>query len=141
MACGRPIAGHEVRIVDEAGVELPERTEGRLQFKGPSATRGYFRNEEKTKALFDGEWLESGDRAYIASGDVFITGRIKDIIIKAGRNIYPHELEELVGGVEGVRKGCVAAFPSTFGGAGTERLVLLVETRLTDPSKIEALRN
>ena len=141
VACGRPIAGHEVRIVDEAGVELPERTEGRLQFKGPSATRGYFRNEEKTKALFDGEWLESGDRAYIAGGDVFITGRIKDMIIKAGRNIYPHELEELVGGVEGVRKGCVAAFPSTLDGAGTERLVLLVETRLTEPSKIEALRN
>jgi 1-acyl-sn-glycerol-3-phosphate acyltransferase len=141
VACGQPIAGHEVRIVDEAGVELPERTEGRLQFKGPSATRGYFRKEEKTKALFDGEWLESGDRAYIANGDVFITGRIKDMIIKAGRNIYPHELEELVGGVEGVRKGGVAAFPSTLGGAGTERLVLLVETRLTDSSKIEALRS
>jgi 1-acyl-sn-glycerol-3-phosphate acyltransferase len=141
MACGRPIAGHEIRIVDEAGVEVPERTEGRLQFKGPSATKGYFRNEEKTKALFDGEWLESGDRAYIAGGDVFITGRIKDIIIKAGRNIYPQELEELVGGVEGVRKGCVAAFPSTLGGAGTERLVLLVETRLTAQSALEALRN
>jgi 1-acyl-sn-glycerol-3-phosphate acyltransferase len=140
VACGRPIAGHEIRIVDEVGVELPERTEGRLQFKGPSATRGYFRNEEKTKALFDGEWLESGDRAYIAGGDVFITGRIKDIIIKAGRNIYPQELEELVGSLEGVRKGCVAAFPSTVGGVGTERIVLLVETRLTEPSKIEALR-
>jgi 1-acyl-sn-glycerol-3-phosphate acyltransferase len=141
MACGWPIAGHEIRIVDEAGVEVPERTEGRLQFKGPSATQGYFRNEEKTKALFDGEWLESGDRAYIAGGDVFITGRIKDIIIKAGRNIYPQELEELVGGVEGVRKGCVAAFPSTLGGASTERLVLLVETRLTAQSALEALRN
>jgi 1-acyl-sn-glycerol-3-phosphate acyltransferase len=141
VACGRPIPGHEIRIVDEAGVELPERTEGRLQFKGPSATQGYFRNDEKTKALFDGEWLESGDRAYVAGGDVFITGRIKDMIIKAGRNIYPHELEELVGGVEGVRKGCAAAFPSTFGGADTERLVLLVETRLTAPSAIEALRS
>lgn len=140
VACGRPIGGHEVRIVDEVGIELPERTEGRLQFKGPSATRGYFHNEEKTKALFDGEWLESGDRAYIASGDIFVTGRIKDIIIKAGRNIYPHELEELVGGVEGVRKGCVAAFPSTLGGAGTERLVLLVETRLSAQSDLEALR-
>ena len=141
VACGQPIAGHEIRIVDEAGVEVPERTEGRLQFKGPSATQGYFRNEEKTKALFDGEWLESGDRAYIAGGDVFITGRIKDIIIKAGRNIYPQELEELIGEVEGVRKGCVAAFPSALGGAGTERLVLLVETRLTAQSALEALRN
>ncbi len=141
VACGRPIEGHEVRIVDEASAELPERTEGRLQFKGPSATRGYFRNDEKTKALFDGEWLESGDRAYIASGDVFITGRIKDMIIKAGRNIYPHELEELVGGVDGVRKGCVAAFPSKSEGADTERLVLLVETRLTEPDAIDALRS
>ena len=141
VACGRPIEGHEVRIVDEASAELPERTEGRLQFKGPSATRGYFRNDEKTKALFDGEWLESGDRAYIASGDVFITGRIKDMIIKGGRNVYPHELEELVGGVDGVRKGCVAAFPSKSGGADTERLVLLVETRLTEPDAIDALRS
>ncbi|MCK5712361.1 MAG: AMP-binding protein, partial [Hyphomicrobiaceae bacterium] len=141
VACGRPIEGHEVRIVDEASAEVPERTEGRLQFKGPSATRGYFRNDEKTKALFDGEWLESGDRAYIASGDVFITGRIKDMIIKAGRNIYPHELEELVGGVDGVRKGCVAAFASTSEDADTERLVLLVETRLTEPDAIDALRS
>jgi 1-acyl-sn-glycerol-3-phosphate acyltransferase len=141
VACGRPIVGHEVRIVDETDAELPERTEGRLQFRGPSATQGYFRNDEKTKALFDGEWLESGDRAYIAGGDVFITGRIKDMIIKAGRNIYPHELEELVGGVEGVRKGCVAAFASTFGGADTERLVLLAETRLTESAEIEALRD
>ena len=141
VACGRPIVGHEVRIVDETDAELPERTEGRLQFRGPSATQGYFRNDEKTKELFDGEWLESGDRAYIAGGDVFITGRIKDMIIKAGRNIYPHELEELVGGVEGVRKGCVAAFASTFGGADTERLVLLAETRLTESAEIEALRD
>jgi 1-acyl-sn-glycerol-3-phosphate acyltransferase len=141
VACGRPIAGHQVRIVDEAHAELPERTEGRLQFKGPSATQGYFRNDEKTKALFDGEWLESGDRAYIAGGDVFITGRIKDMIIKAGRNIYPQELEELVGRVDGVRKGCVAAFASTLDGADAERLVLLVETRLTGSAEIAALRD
>ncbi len=140
VACGRPIPRHEIRIVDEAGVEVPERTEGRLQFKGPSATNGYFRNEEKTKALFDGEWLESGDRAYIAGGDVYITGRIKDIIIKAGRNIYPQELEALVGEVEGVRKGCVAAFPSATEGQGTERLILLAETRLTAPGELDALR-
>ena len=118
----------------------PDRTEGRLQFKGPSATKGYFRNPEKTRALFDGEWLESGDRAYIADGDVFITGRIKDIIIKAGRHIYPHELEEVVGGIEGVRKGCVAAFPTMDERTGTERLMVLAETRLTDPGAIAAMK-
>ncbi len=140
VACGHPIPRHEVRIVDDADIEVPDRTEGRLQFKGPSATQGYFRNPEKTRALFDGEWLESDDRAYIANGDIFITGRIKDIIIKAGRHIYPHELEEFVGGIDGVRKGCVAAFPTREERTGTERLVLLVETRLTDPEATAALK-
>jgi 1-acyl-sn-glycerol-3-phosphate acyltransferase len=140
VACGQPIPRHEVRIVDEAGRELPERTEGRLQFRGPSATEGYFRNEEKNRTLFDGEWLESGDRAYVANGDVHITGRIKDMIIKAGRHIYPHEIEELVGGIDGVRKGCVVAFPSMSPRTGTERLVLLVETRITDAAAAEVLK-
>jgi 1-acyl-sn-glycerol-3-phosphate acyltransferase len=140
VACGQPLPGHQVRIVDERGFELPERREGRLEFKGPSATSGYFRNEEKTRALFDGEWLDSGDRAYIASGDIFITGRIKDVIIRAGRNIYPHELEELVGGIEGVRKGCVAVFASHDERLGTERLVVLAETRLTDRVDLDRLR-
>jgi 1-acyl-sn-glycerol-3-phosphate acyltransferase len=140
VACGRPIPRHEIRIVDDASIEVPDRTEGRLQFKGPSATKGYFRNPQKTRALFDGEWLESDDRAYIANGDVFITGRIKDIIIKAGRNIYPHELEEVVGNVEGVRKGCVAAFPTMDEQSGTERLIVLAETRLTDPAAIDEMK-
>jgi 1-acyl-sn-glycerol-3-phosphate acyltransferase len=133
VACGQPLPGHEVRVIDSTGRELPDRHEGRLQFKGPSATSGYFRNAEKTRALFDGEWLESGDRAYIANGDIFITGRLKDIIIRGGRNIYPHELEEAVGAVEGVRKGCVAVFPSKDEHSQTERLVVMAETRLTDP--------
>jgi 1-acyl-sn-glycerol-3-phosphate acyltransferase len=133
VACGRPLPRHEVRIVDDRGHELPERRQGRLQFKGPSATRGYFRNPEKTRALFGGEWLESGDLAYIAEGDVYLTGRTKDMIKRAGRNIYPHELEEFVGGIAGVRRGCVAAFPSPDPRTGTERLVILAETRLTEP--------
>lgn len=141
VACGHPLPGHEIRIVDEQGLELPERREGRLQFKGPSATKGYFRNEEKTRALFDGEWLESGDRAYVAAGDIFITGRVKDIIIRAGRNIYPHELEECVGEIEGVRKGCVAVFASPDPRTATERLIVLAETRLTEPSELQRLRD
>lgn len=140
VACGQPIPRHQVRIVDHADRELPERAEGRLQFKGPSATSGYFRNAEKTRTLFSGEWLESGDRAYVANGDIFITGRVKDMIIKAGRNIYPHEIEELVGELDGVRKGCVAAFASTEADAGTERLVLAVETRLDDPGDRQRLQ-
>ncbi|MGI9405090.1 MAG: AMP-binding protein, partial [Hyphomicrobiaceae bacterium] len=140
VACGQPLPRHEVRIIDDTGHEVAERREGRLQFKGPSVTAGYFRDESKTRAVFDGDWLESGDRAYIAGGDVFLTGRTKDIIIRAGRNIYPHELEEFVGNIEGVRKGCVAAFASGDPRTGTERLIVLAETRLVDPEQQNGLR-
>lgn len=141
VACGQPIPEHEIRIVDEAGRELPDRHEGRLHFRGPSATAGYFHAPEKTRALRrDGGWLDSGDRAYIADGDVYITGRIKDMIIRAGRNIHPQELEEVVGAVEGVRRGCVAAFASPDPRGGTERLVVVAETRLRDAGPREELR-
>ena len=139
VACGRPLVNHQVRIVDDMGKELPDRHQGRLQFKGPSATAGYFRNEEKTRDLFSGDWLESGDLAYIASGDIFLTGRIKDMIIRAGRNIYPHEIEEFVGSLDGVRKGCVAAFASLDTQTGAERLIVLAETRLRHDGERAAL--
>lgn len=140
VACGHPLPGHEIRIVDESGREAPDRVEGRLQFRGPSATSGYFRNDEKNRALFSGNWLESGDRAYLANGDVFITGRIKDMIIKSGRNIYPHEIEELVGQIEGVRKGCVAAIASSDPRTGSEQLVIVAESRLSETEAKDLLR-
>ncbi|MCF6281692.1 MAG: AMP-binding protein [Candidatus Polarisedimenticolaceae bacterium] len=128
-ASGRPLARHEIRIVDDAGHELPERHEGLLEFRGPSATSGYYRNPEATKGLFNGDWLNSGDRAYFAGADLFITGRIKDIIILAGRNIYPQELEEAVGEVDGIRRGRVVAFGSQRERMATERLVIIAESR------------
>ncbi len=129
IACGRPLPGHSVRIVDDHGNEVGERTEGRLEFKGPSATQGYFRNPGETRRLFHDGWLDSGDRAYWAEGDVYVTGRVKDIVIRGGRNIYPEELEAAVGTLDGVRKGCVAVFGVADELTGTERLVVLAETR------------
>lgn len=132
VTCGYPLAGYEVRIIDGSGYEPGERQQGRLQFKGPSATSGYFNNPEATRELFDGSWLESGDLAYWAHGEVFITGRTKDIIIRGGRNIYPHELEEAIGEIPGIRKGCVAAFGLTDPKTSTEKLVIVAETRKPD---------
>jgi 1-acyl-sn-glycerol-3-phosphate acyltransferase len=129
VACGQPLARHEVRITDEGGRELPDRQVGRLQFRGPSACSGYFRNPEATKELFDGDWLDSGDLAYTDEGDLYVTGRAKDVVIRAGRNIAPSELEEAISGVAGIRKGCVAVFGSADPKTGTERLIVLAETR------------
>jgi acyl-CoA synthetase (AMP-forming)/AMP-acid ligase II/acyl carrier protein len=141
VACGLPIPGHQVRVVDGSNRELPERAEGHIQFSGPSVTSGYYRNPEATRDLLHGEWMNTGDYGYIAEGDIHITGRIKDTIIRAGRNIHPYELEEAVGNLDGIRKGCVAVFGSRDERSGTERIVVLAETRESDPARREALRS
>jgi 1-acyl-sn-glycerol-3-phosphate acyltransferase len=139
VGCGHPLPGHELRIVGPGGTELPERQEGRVQFRGPSATSGYFRNPEATRRLFDGDWLDSGDLGYLAAGELFITGRSKDIILRAGRNIYPEEIEEVVGDLPGIRKGRVVVFGAPDPGTGTERLMVLAETREQDAARRDAL--
>ena len=141
VSCGQPLPDHEVRIIDELGREVGDRSEGRLEFRGPSATSGYFHNEAKTAALFHDGWLKnSGDRGYIANANVFITGRTKDIIIRAGRHIYPHELEETIGDIDGMRKGGVAVFGMLDAGSGTERIIVVAETDVVEPLAAESLR-
>jgi 1-acyl-sn-glycerol-3-phosphate acyltransferase len=140
VACGLPIPGHQVRIVDASGRELPERAEGHIQFSGPSVTSGYYRNPEATRNLLHGEWMDTDDYGYVAAGDIYITGRIKDTIIRAGRNIHPYDLEEAVGNLDGIRKGCVAVFGSRDERVATERIVVLAETRELDSARSERLR-
>ena len=135
VSCGPPIPGFEVRIVDDRGTELEERAEGAVEFRGPSTTSGYFRNPAASRALFDGDWLRSGDRGYVAGGELHITGRDKDLIVRAGRNLYPYDLEAAVGEIDGVRKGCVAVFAASDPTAGTERLVVVAETREKDAER------
>jgi acyl carrier protein len=140
VACGQPLPGYQIRIVDATGHEVGERQEGRLEFQGPSTTHGYFHNPEATSRLFHGAWLDSGDMAYMVGNSVYLTGRAKDIIIRAGRNIYPHELEEAIGDIAGLRRGCVAVFGSPDPVTGTERLVVLAETRQTDTDLLAQIR-
>ena len=132
VSCGRALPGHEIRVVDSEERRVPDRIEGRVQFRGPSATAGYYRNRDATRTLVRSEgWLETGDLGYLVNEELFLTGRRRDLIIKAGRNLQPHEAEEVVAGVSGVRKGCVAAFGVLDPARGTERFVIVAETRLT----------
>jgi len=101
---------------------------------------GYFRQPEATSAIRSGDWLDSGDLAYWADGELFICGRSKDIILKAGRNLHPQEIEMAVAEVEGVRKGCVAAFGVADPTQGTEKLVIAAETRERHKAAREELR-
>jgi acyl-CoA synthetase (AMP-forming)/AMP-acid ligase II len=109
VSVGRALPEHEIRIVDDNDQLLEERLEGHVQFRGASAMQGYYRNPEATSVVRTADgWYRTGDLGYLAEGELYITGRVKDLIIKAGRNIYPQEVE-LAAGVEGVRRGCVAA--------------------------------
>ena len=139
-ACGLPLPRHPVRVVDPSGRELPERREGRIEFRGPSATAGYFRNAEATRSLFDGDWLDTGDLGYIAGGEIFPTSRAKDLIIRGGQHVHPYELEEAAGNLEGIRKGCVAVFGVADPVLGTEKVVVLAETRVSDREQLGRLR-
>ena len=140
VACGQALPGYEMRVVDRAGNVLEDRHEGRIEFRGPSATQGYFRNAEETRRLFDGEWLDTGDLGYLAAGDIYLTGRAKDLIIRAGRNLHPEALERAVSDVAGVRAGCVAVFATPDPEAGTERLVVAAETRERDVAARDEVR-
>ncbi len=139
VSCGAALPDHELRIVDEAGRELPERVTGSLEFRGPSATCGYYRNPDKTAALFHDGWLVTGDYAYLADGEVYFTGRAKDLIIRGGRNFYPYDLEQAVGDLAGIRKGCVAAFGVADARQAGEQLVVVAETRESDAGARQAL--
>jgi 1-acyl-sn-glycerol-3-phosphate acyltransferase len=114
--------------------------EGHILFRGPSVTGGYFRNPVATQAARVGEWFDSGDLGYWSGGELFVTGREKDMIKRAGRNIAPQDAEGIVAAIDGVRKGCVAVFGAYDPAAGTERLVIVAESRIIDASDRERLR-
>lgn len=140
VANGRPMTGHEIKLLDEAGGELGERRQGRIFFRGPSRTAGYYRNPKATAAVITSDgWMDSGDLGYWADGEIYVTGRLKDCIIKSGRNIIPQEIEAAAAEVPGIRKGCVAAFGALDPATGTERLVVVAETRASAPTELRGI--
>lgn len=128
VGCGEPLIDHEIRIVNDAGNELPERMVGNIQFRGPSAMQGYYGNPAATAKTFHNGWWYTGDLGYCVGKELFITGRKKDLIIKAGRNLYPEEIEEIVSQIAGIRRGCIVAFGTTDPESGTEKLIVVAET-------------
>jgi len=132
---GKPVKGLEIRVVDPvSGDPLKEREVGELQIRGTSVTTGYYKRPDATAATFDGDWLKTGDLAYLVEGELVICGRIKDVIIVAGRNVFPEDVERSVAEIEGVRAGNVIAFG--IQGYRREGLVVVAETKLTDASAI-----
>ena len=134
--CGRTFPGHELSIQDEDGRLLPDRHVGEICWRGPSVAAGYWENPEATRETFRGGWLYTGDLGYLVDGELYISGRIKDILIVNGRNYYPQRLEWLVDEIPGVRKGSAVVF--TRPGAASEEIVVAAETRSDDPAGLRA---
>jgi fatty-acyl-CoA synthase len=142
--CGAPLPGYEIEIRDERGMVLPERRCGVLHVRGPSVMSGYFGDRESTREVLSPEgWLNTGDLAYLAGGQVIITGRKKDMIIINGRNIWPQDIECIAEQMPGIRSRDAVAF--SIGEAGEdETVVLVVQCRQFDGTErdrlVQALR-
>ncbi len=138
--CGDVLAGHRLEVRDETGAVLPDRRVGRIFARGPSLMKSYFGEPDETaKALSPDGWLDTGDLGYTVDGQVVITGRAKDLIIVNGRNVWPQDLEWTAEQeIAGLRAGDVAVF-SVNDEAGEEKVVALVQCRVSDAGARGAL--
>ena len=128
VGCGGTFAEHEVVILrPESGEKMEDGVEGEICFRGPSVTPGYYNNETATAKSFKGEWLYSGDLGYLLDGSLFVTGRLKDLIIMNGRNVHPQSVEWILYDIKGVRKGNIVAF--SVPGPETELLIIAIEVK------------
>jgi fatty-acyl-CoA synthase len=129
---GRPVAGLEIRVVDPVtGARRADREVGELEIRGTSVTPGYYRRPDANAELFHEGWLRTGDLAYLLDGEMVMCGRIKDMIIVGGRNVYPEDVERALADLDGVRAGNVIAF-GVDDAQGKEGLVVVAESRSDD---------
>ncbi|HSN53758.1 MAG TPA: AMP-binding protein, partial [Candidatus Sulfomarinibacteraceae bacterium] len=130
LACvGRPIDGAEVRVVDVGRRELPDDSVGDVLVRSPSLMEGYFGRPEATREVLADGWLDTGDLGFVHDGDLYLTGRRKDVLILRGRCHSPTEVEGAVDEDDGVRRGCSVAVSWLPDGADGEHLLVLVEAR------------
>lgn len=133
---GRPVQGLEIRVVDPAtGDELKDREVGELEIRGTSVTPGYYKRPDVNAELFHDGWLRTGDLAYLLEGEMVMCGRIKDMIIVGGRNVFPEDVERALSDVAGVRAGNVIAF-GIDGHQGKEGLVVVAESKAEDHAEV-----
>ncbi len=135
VSCGCPLPGHQIRIADEQGRPLPERGIGEISLAGPSVTPGYYKDDELTARSIRDGWLHTGDLGYLSNGELFVCGRVKDIIIINGRKYHPQDLEWGIDDLAGIRRGRVVAFGTVDRGKA-DRAVIVVEPSGTVPADV-----
>ncbi len=130
VSSGKLINGCKIRIVDDEGEDLPEGKVGEFAIKSDSMFDGYRNYPEKTREVLKNGWYYSGDYGFVRDDEYYIVGRKKDIIIVAGNNIYPEDVEDVAGSVENVIPGRVVAFGEYDSELGSEQISLIAETNI-----------
>jgi acyl-CoA synthetase (AMP-forming)/AMP-acid ligase II len=128
VSTGRPLPGVEIQVTGPGGEALPERHPGELLVRSPFTFSGYYNNPEATAGAFRDGWYRTGDVGYRVGDEVFVCGRCKDLLIVGGVNVFPQDLEDLVGRADGIRPGRVVAFSEFDRRAQTEKVVVLAES-------------
>lgn len=136
VSCGAPFPHHQLAIMDRRGDPLVENMEGEICLRGPSVAETYVSETGEFRQLLRNGWFHTGDLGYLAQDHLYVTGRIKDLIIINGRNIHPQTIEWAASSVPAVKKGSVAAFSRP--GRSGEELVLVAEARACDTEHITA---
>jgi len=127
VSAGKPLENTSVRIVDEQGNELPERHLGEIVLQSNCMLTGYYHREDATQKAMLAGWFKTGDLGYLADGELYISGRKKDLIIVGGKNVYPQDIESVVNEIEGVHPGRNVAFGVFNEERGTEEVVVIAE--------------
>jgi acyl-CoA synthetase (AMP-forming)/AMP-acid ligase II len=135
LSAGRPLSNTQVRVLDAARNDLPERQVGELALRSDCMLTGYFNRDDLTAKAFHDGWYLTGDLGYLAGGEVYVTGRMKDLIIVGGKNVHPQDLEALASEVAGVHPGRVVAFGVFNSDLGTEDVVVVAEVDTEDEAE------
>jgi len=129
---GRPVPNVEIKIVDASGIQLPERHIGEIALLSDCMLTGYYKRSDLTAQVMRDGWYLTGDLGYVVGEELFVTGRLKDLIIVGGRNLYPGDLEEIVNDVGGVHPGRVVVFGVPNVELGTEDVAVVAEVETDD---------
>lgn len=140
VSCGKPISGAEAHIVDVNRRELPESFVGEIAVRSTSMFDGYRNYPEKTAEVVEDGWYYTGDYGFKYNDEIYVIGRKKDLIIVAGKNLYPEDIEDTVNNVEGVIPGRVIAFGEEDPSLGTEKVSVVAETKLETEAEKNRLR-
>ncbi len=139
MSSGRPLSNTKIRVVDSIGMDIPERVVGEIMLQSDCMLTGYYNRPDATELAMRDGWYLTGDYGFLANGELYVSGRKKDMIIVGGKNIYPQDIEALTSEVPGVHPGRTVAFGMYDEEAGTEEVVIIAEVDSEEPSEQEVI--